>query len=263
MVTDLSRRVAENYSSGARDYEEIWGPVLIPLGSALVDALPIDNASRILDAGTGVGGLLAVLRKRAPRARVVGVDLAHEMLKRVRQDTGLACMNLDRLAFRDGSFDAVVSTFVLFHLSDPRRSLAEFYRVLRSGGVLGTATWDKEPEFLAQRVWIEELDRHGARPALKTTDHSLFDSESKLADCLESGNFTVEWTRKCLLEHTHEPDLFLRLRTGLGGSRGRFLSLPQSKREALLARVRSRFDELDEDAFVERSYAIFACARRA
>lgn len=43
-------------------------------------------------------------------------------------------MNAEELAFRDGTFEHAVATFVFCSVSDPVRGLRELGRVLRTGG---------------------------------------------------------------------------------------------------------------------------------
>jgi precorrin-6B methylase 2 len=53
---------------------EFWSPVIRPPGRRLLDALPWDRMSRILDVGTGTGALIPDMVRLAPRARIVGID---------------------------------------------------------------------------------------------------------------------------------------------------------------------------------------------
>ncbi len=91
----------------------------------------------ILDAGCGTGGNSAHLRRYG---RVTGIDASADALTFARRRAGLTLArgSVDRLPFRDGAFDLVLSNDVLCHLfvSDDRRAVAEFARVLRPGGIV-------------------------------------------------------------------------------------------------------------------------------
>ena len=97
------------------------------------------DGARLLDAGCGTGGLLRYLRGRSRMFRACGVDLSPDAIRYLRSAAPLpvARASVERLPFRDGSFDAVASLDVLYIEGvDDRRALREFFRVLKPGGVL-------------------------------------------------------------------------------------------------------------------------------
>jgi ubiquinone/menaquinone biosynthesis C-methylase UbiE len=117
-------------------------------------------AHRVLDLGCGNCDLVAFLRK-AYRQRVTGIDLSDGNLPR-RDDPSkshapMRCIkgNAAHLAFvRDGSMDAVVTTWALHEMDRPRAAVAEAYRVLRPGGKMLIVDFPKGS--LAQRLWDED-----------------------------------------------------------------------------------------------------------
>jgi SAM-dependent methyltransferase len=99
--------------------------------------LPDWREKRILDAGCGTG---AVLQRLGNPLRNVGIDLAPEAIA-FCQRRGLANVrqaDVQALPFADASFDAVISSSVLYHgwVVDVRGALREMHRVLRPGGLV-------------------------------------------------------------------------------------------------------------------------------
>ena len=97
-------------------------------------------SGRILDAGVGTGRNIPFY---PPHAEVVGIDLSPAMLARAERrrrslgaNVDLRRMDVTRLEFPDGSFDAAVATFLFCVLPEGLqvRALVELGRVVKPGG---------------------------------------------------------------------------------------------------------------------------------
>lgn len=115
--------------------------------------------SSVLDVGVGSGRALAQLG--APGRRVVGIDpsptmlaLAAERLRRQWVTAALLRSDALRLPFAAGTFDAVLSLFVLDLLPEPEvpEAVAEFERVLTPGGRLVVGVLEV-PNRVMERAW--------------------------------------------------------------------------------------------------------------
>jgi ubiquinone/menaquinone biosynthesis C-methylase UbiE len=94
---------------------------------------------RILDAGSGTGGLLARLAAAFPAAILVGLDRDEGAVARARAKSPALLVrgSVDRLPFGDAAFSAIVSADVLCHAGvDEAGALTEFRRCLKPGGAL-------------------------------------------------------------------------------------------------------------------------------
>lgn len=98
---------------------------------------------RILDVGTGTGALLERLHSLYPDAALTGVDIALNMCLCTLQKLGSACQivngDAERLPFRTGVFDLVVSASALQWPGDLPAALHELCRVVRPGGEIRLA----------------------------------------------------------------------------------------------------------------------------
>jgi len=135
-------RVAATYEEAAFLAREVGNRMRERLD--FLRAVPAD----ILDLGSGMGEGARWLRQRYPGCTVVELDFAYPMLAGARASAswwrrgvqrwkGVApriCADVEKLPFRDCSFDMVWSNLTL-HWVDLRQGLAEAYRVLRPGGV--------------------------------------------------------------------------------------------------------------------------------
>ncbi len=95
------------------------------------------RGSRVLDIGCGTG----VLEQRIDGGtEIIGVDITEEMVrlaqgKRIPSMSSLNLADGEHLPFKDGSFDCVLSCYVVKYCK-PSQLASEAARVLRPGGVL-------------------------------------------------------------------------------------------------------------------------------
>ncbi len=117
-------------------------------------ALRESAPERVLDVGSGPGYFAERLREELA-AQVVAVDASPRMVELAR-GRGLEARVADvqDLPFPDGAFDAVVANWMLYHVPDLGRGLAEIVRVLRPGGHLVAATFG-EDHLRELWVWLE------------------------------------------------------------------------------------------------------------
>ena len=111
-----------------------------------LDQLP--PGSRVLDVGCGIGGSARILA-RDYGFDVLGISISPGQIERARQLTpvGLPCrfavMDALALELADGSFDAVWTVEAGPHMPNKQRFADELLRVLKPGGLLAVADWNR------------------------------------------------------------------------------------------------------------------------
>ena len=93
---------------------------------------PFRGHERLLDVGSGDGGVARLLRGRV--AEVVAVDVEPSEQWQDGDGISFAVANGEELPFNDGEFDLVHSKDSLHHMEDPDRAVQEYRRVLKPGG---------------------------------------------------------------------------------------------------------------------------------
>ncbi len=94
------------------------------------------NATHLLDAGCGTGGMLKRIGERFPNMQLHGLDLSEQACTaaRAKVRASIAQGSVDALPYPERSFDALVDLDVLGYDLDVDAAVAGFFRVLRPGG---------------------------------------------------------------------------------------------------------------------------------
>lgn len=199
--TGLSRRNIE-WALGAagKDLTNLIPADLVPLEDfhtmgrfatgQLVDLAAITRQSRVLDAGSGIGGTARYVAGHCG-CRVTAVDLTDEYCETARWLNRLVglddLISVDRasvteLPFAEATFDVVFSQHVQMNVADKARLYSEARRVLTGGGRL--ALWDitigdhRAPDF--------------PLPWADTPVNSYLVTSEELRGAVESAGFAVE-----------------------------------------------------------------------
>ena len=163
---------------------------------ALINGLGIPENARILDVGTGTGGILAYLKEIVVKgSQVTSIDFAFNMLSIARtkhegREIRFICAEIEQPPFPTNSFDAVTcySTFPHFH--DKLLAIRNIHALLKPDGRL----------FIFHSASRESINHiHQAIPDL--SDHLLPDQSEMNALLARSGFSHIE-----IIE---QPDLYL------------------------------------------------------
>jgi len=129
-------------SASALDELSLWSA---PFGLALLDEVPYRPCTRALDLGSGTGfPLLELAERLGESSRVYGLDPWRGGARRaVEKARARGISNVlvlrgtaERMPFRDGAFDLLVSNNGLNNVAHLPSALSECRRVCRAGGAL-------------------------------------------------------------------------------------------------------------------------------
>lgn len=260
--------LAAEYTAASEAYARHWAPVIRPLASPVLDALPLGSARRVLDVGSGTGSHLGDLERAAPGAKVIGVDRSEGMLRIARRNATcpLAVMDAANPALRPAAFDVATLIFMLFHMPDPPAALGAVRLALKLGGVVGVVTWGCDPGLPGLSIWAEELDAQGAGPDTRDASvmqHARMDSPQKLEELLLDAGFDTVRTWCDSFEHHWRRDELLALQLGCGAAARRLARLSAAAVSECRTRVESRLARLPDAALVYRPEVVYAVARRS
>ncbi len=146
------------------------------------DHLQLPPGARILEMGCGPGTLWLENRDRIPPTWDVTLsDFSDGMLADTRRNLSsvdhpftFQQVNIQSIPFDEGEFDAVIASFMLYHVPDCGLALAEAQRVLRPGGRLFAATVGSS-HLKEMRDLVESFAKLAPRP-----DFLIEDGESEL-----------------------------------------------------------------------------------
>jgi arsenite methyltransferase len=116
--------------------EEDHLPIVLPV----LDQMKLARDDNVLDVGCGAGWLARLIAERVPEGRVVGMDIADEMVRRARrnyvavENAMFVTGGVDEIPWDANFFAHAISVESAYYWPEPARGLQEIHRVLREGG---------------------------------------------------------------------------------------------------------------------------------
>jgi ubiquinone/menaquinone biosynthesis C-methylase UbiE len=106
-----------------------------------LDAVVAERPLRVLEVGPGTGCFSARMKAAMPEARLTAVDQSARFVEMTRaRGVDAREGDVQDLPFGDEAFDVVAALWMLYHVPDVHRGLAEIRRVLRPGGLFVAIT---------------------------------------------------------------------------------------------------------------------------
>lgn len=215
------------------------GPIYDRLATELIACAPHSlTGAWVLDVGAGTGAASRAALEAG--ARVVAIDAAIDMVRwnRHARPPGVAG-DAALLPFKAGSFDAVISAFVLSHLSDPVHALREAKRVCRSSGAVLASVFAAARSDPATAQVEAVAAGHGYRPPewylkMKTELEPGIGNRQKLERMARSAGFEhVEVTERKIDVGVKTPEELVRWRLGMAQFSSFLAALPDKRRAEL------------------------------
>lgn len=150
MFTKIAHRydVMNRLMTGGQDIR--WRKQVIKLAR-------LKPCASLLDLGTGTGDLAREALLQEPQAKVTAADFTIEMMRVGKKSGSLQFSAADalNLPFKDATFDAVVSGFLMRNVTDIQQALKEQYRTLKPGGrIVILDTTRPKKNILSPFIWI-------------------------------------------------------------------------------------------------------------
>lgn len=272
--------ITARYDRSAARYERWWAPVLAPAVTALLDAADRRSGGSdplsVLDVGAGTGTLARAAAVRWPGASVVALDgsramlevgraeaervLAPDVASRIAWIVGLA----QELPLSDGSFDLVLSSFVMQLVPDRSAALRDALRVVSPGGWLAYVTWlDDGETFEPEEAFEAALEDERIDDDVGADEPRSGDVASPAAAArqLRRVGFRDVGAIRSVLEHRWTARSYLDFLERYDAA-DLFASLDGAARQRLRERTAARLAALPPTAFTWRPPIVIASGRR-
>jgi len=265
------------------------------MAAALVE-LRLAPGMRVLEVGCGAGGYSRMMASGLKgKGEWIGVDHDEALLEQARRDVALDVPTRFEkagalaLPFPDGSFDAVVSAFLLCVLPSPLTALREMARVVKPGGVIsslscfcksgglplfhGLDSWRGRQRYAELEPLVRSAFRQLVRnPSLGLPNGKDLDvwadyARAGLVDLRISGYLPLyapadsRWSEEEALDWLQRRErIELQLFERLAGDHTRLEQAGVTKAEVdeLLVLTKRRFAHLRSPGVIRRSMAVFA-----
>lgn len=194
-----------------------------PVGEQALQLMNVPRDARVLDVGCGNGWATRLLAEKARDGRVVGIDIADEMVELARASSAsfanveFQVASAEQLPFNDAEFTVAFSMESLYYYADIPKALREIRRVLKQGGLFVTVL-DLYQENIPSHQWIDQLkvpvqllgiaDYHSLFEGagfVNVRDQRLFDP-APIPDDYDGGSFK---TRADYLDYRRSGSLML------------------------------------------------------
>jgi len=185
-------------------YDQYLGPLFFePYAEEVAERISGIQINTALELAAGTGRVTKHLRRALPQnARLIASDVSAEMLEIAKEKlegekVEWRIIDLNDLPFEDNSIDLIVCCFGYMFATDKVKAYSEALRVLKNGGMLLIATWDRLSAIGASNVYRQVVKKYlpDPPPASFGLPFSMHDEEEIKNDLQKAGFSAIKIER--------------------------------------------------------------------
>lgn len=169
----------EGYNLYASNYKDDYDYLNSFEKDELLKLIGDIKGKQVLDAGCGTGRMISELREKG--AIIKAVDISEEALRMVNNkfpDVETILADVNKLPFKDESFDFVLAAFLIVHIKNINPVFDEIHRVLKNNGrfILSNINQRKSPKLKltdGEKIVIKSF-YHMPKHVIAALENSLF-----------------------------------------------------------------------------------------
>jgi ubiquinone/menaquinone biosynthesis C-methylase UbiE len=212
-IREVQKEAWNKSSTGWKKWDDMMMGFLNPMNDEMIRMINMNDADIILDVATGTGEPGLTMASLLKKGKVIGTDLAEEMLAVANQKAKerdikkfeTVCCDASSLPFEDNTFNAITCRLGFMFFPDIQIALHEMVRVLRPGGRIVISIWNiPEKNFWINASMETMILRLGLKPPQGGTGPFR---------CSQNG-FMAEHMRRAGLKNIMEKQLKSKLNCG-------------------------------------------------
>ncbi len=169
--SERKQQITLGFDLASTGYDKPALRLLPTCAKRLVELAKLQSGHKVLDIATGTGtAAIAITNQVGSTGKIVGIDLAPEMLKQAQKKIAAAGLknielrqeDAEQLSFNDNSFDAVLCASGIFFLPDMLAGLRDWQRVTRSGGLVAFSSFNETAFKPMSTRFRTQIENYGA-----------------------------------------------------------------------------------------------------